>query len=172
MPFNPRFLACLALFCGPALATGIAARDVPSASPSDPFVQATRGFKDCSAPQLRLLDTSEIRSQEHVRVQHGGSCYRSGRCRLPNSYLYDADIIPRVALYLQVDGRFDDTSVWALGQRRLVTLMGCVHSKEQAAEMERAVLLVDDVMGVINLLSVGAGPMPASPGTAGRAGLQ
>lgn len=172
MPLNPRFLVCLALFCGPALATGIAARDVPSASPSDPFVQATRGFKDCSAPQLRLLDTSEIRSQEHVRVQHGGSCYRSGRCRLPNSYLYDADIIPRVALYLQMDGRFDDTSVWALGQRRLVTLMGCVHSKEQAAEMERAVLLVDDVMGVINLLSVGSGPMPASPSTAGRAGLQ
>ena len=105
-------------------------------------------------------------------MQHGGSCYRSGRCRLPNSYLYDADIIPRVALYLQMDGRFDDTSVWALGQRRLVTLMGCVHSKEQAAEMERAVLLVDDVMGVINLLSVGSGPMPASPSTAGRAGLQ
>ncbi|MGB4925097.1 MAG: BON domain-containing protein [Giesbergeria sp.] len=86
--------------------------------------------------------------------------------------MYDADIIPRVALYLQVDGRFDDTSVWALGQRRLVTLMGCVHSKEQSAEMERAVLLVDDVMGVINLLSVGAGPMPASPCMAHRAGPQ
>ena len=90
-----------------------------------------------------------------VRAQHGGSCYRVGRCRLPNSYLYDAEIIPRVQLYLREDGRFGDTSVWVLGERRLVTLMGCVQSQEQAEAMEKAVGLVDDVMGVVNLLQVG-----------------
>jgi osmotically-inducible protein OsmY len=74
---------------------------------------------------------------------------------LPNSYLYDKEIIPRVATYLQQDGRFGDTSVWVLGERRLVTLMGCVQSEEQALAMERAVMLVDDVMGVVNHLMVG-----------------
>ena len=102
-----------------------------------------------------LYTASEVRELAHVRAQHGGSCYRVGRCRLPNSYLYDAEIIPRVQLYLREDGRFGDTSVWVLGERRLVTLMGCVQSQEQAEAMEKAVGLVDDVMGVVNLLQVG-----------------
>ena len=84
--------------------------------------------------------------------------------------MYDQEIIPRVALYIQQDGRFHDTSVWVLGERRLVTLMGCVQSKEQAEALERAVGLVDDVMGVINQLMVGAqGKTPYEPeGTAAK----
>ena len=106
------------------------------------------------------MTAEELRNEAHVRAQHGGSCYRSGRCRLPDSYLYDKEIIPRAAQFLQLDGRFDDTSVWILGERRLVTLMGCVRSQEQAEAMERAVLLVDDVMGVINYLMVGTQDKP------------
>ncbi|MNW00744.1 BON domain protein [compost metagenome] len=45
--------------------------------------------------------------------------------------------------------------MWVLGERRLVTLKGCVQSKEQSDALEKAVWLVDDVMGVINLLQVG-----------------
>ena len=106
------------------------------------------------------MTQDEVRAQAHVRSQHGGSCYRSGRCRLPNSYLYDKEIIPRVVLYLRQDGRFDNTSVWLLGERRLVTLMGCVASREQAEAMEKAVLLVDDVVGVANQLMVGTAGKP------------
>ena len=91
----------------------------------------------------------------HVRAQHGTSCHLSGRCRLANSYLYDKEIIPRVVQYIRLDGRFNDTSVWVLGERRMVTLMGCVKSQEQAAALEKSVELVDDVMGVINQLAVG-----------------
>ena len=61
--------------------------------------------------------------------------------------------------YIQQDGRFDDTSVWVLGERRLVTLKGCVQSQAQSDALEKAVWLVDDVMGVINLLQ-GAPPRP------------
>jgi osmotically-inducible protein OsmY len=86
-----------------------------------------------------------------------------GRCRLPNSYLYDKEIIPRVQQHIRMDGRFDGTSVWILGERRLVTLMGCVRTKEQAEQMEKAVLLVDDVMGVINFLQVGTTAKPRYP---------
>ena len=122
---------------------------------NDPFVQVTSALPGCPVPEGPLYTEAEVRELAHVRAQHGGSCYRVGRCRLPNSYLYDAEIIPRVRLYLREDGRFDDTSIWVLGERRLVTLMGCVQSAEQARALEKAVELVDDVMGVVNLLQVG-----------------
>ncbi len=121
----------------------------------DPFVQVTAALPRCPVPRAPAMTPEEERAQAHVRSQHGNSCYRSGRCRLPNSYLYDREIVPRVALYIRQDGRFGDTSVWVLGERRLVTLMGCVATREQAEALERAVLLVDDVMGVVNHLMVG-----------------
>ncbi|NPC56310.1 BON domain-containing protein [Caenimonas soli] len=126
----------------------------------DPFVQVTAAMPGCPVPEGPLVTQAEVRAQAHVRSQHGGSCYRSGRCRLANSYLYDKEIIPRAVLYLQQDGRFDNTSVWLLGERRLVTLMGCVQSREQGEAMEKAVLLVDDVMGVVNHLMIGTEGKP------------
>lgn len=121
----------------------------------DPFLQVTTGMPGCPVPAPPGYTEEEIRNEAHVRSQHGGSCYRAGRCRLPNSYLYDKEIIPRVAQTIRQDGRFADTSLWVLGERRLVTVMGCVRSPEQARELERAVMLVDDVMGVIDFTSVG-----------------
>ena len=126
----------------------------------DPFLPVTAAIAGCPVPAAPGMTEQQLRDAAHVRSQHGGSCYRAGRCRLPNSYLYDKEIIPRVQIYLRQDGRFDDTSVWVLGERRLVTLMGCVQSPEQALAMERAVLLVDDVMGVINQLMVGTRGRP------------
>lgn len=154
----PCLLLCASLVSGWAAGQG-AASDAPSASPgpafNDPFVQATAGIPACPVPQAPRYTAAEVRERAHVRAQHGGSCYRAGRCRLPNSYLYDAEIIPRVQQYIRQDGRFDDTSVWVLGERRLVTLQGCVQSQAQSDALEKAVWLVDDVMGVINLLQVG-----------------
>src|SRR6478735_5385713 len=126
----------------------------------DPFLQVTSALPGCPAPRPPGYTEEEIRKEEHVRAQHGTSCYHSGRCRLPNSYLYDKEIIPRVQQYIRRDGRFDDTSVWVLGERLLVTLMGCVKTKEQAGQIEKAVLLVDDVMGVVNYLQVGVQGKP------------
>jgi osmotically-inducible protein OsmY len=126
----------------------------------DPFLQVTHALPGCPVPRGPGFTADEVRKEAHVRAQHGTSCYYSGRCRLPNSYLYDKEIIPRVQQFIRRDGRFDDTSVWVLGERRIVTLMGCVQTKAQAAELEREVLLVDDVMGVINQLGVGAGGKP------------
>ncbi|TWO68977.1 BON domain-containing protein [Caenimonas sedimenti] len=126
----------------------------------DPFLQVTNALPACPVPAPPGFTEEEVRKEAHVRSQHGGSCFRVGRCRLPNSYLYDKEIIPRVQQYIRLDGRFDDTSVWVLGERRLVTLMGCVQSKAQAEQLEKAVLLVDDVMGVINNLSVGTAAAP------------
>jgi hypothetical protein len=126
----------------------------------DPFLQVTSAMPGCPVPRPPGYTEAEVPREEHVRAQHGTSCYYSGRCRLPNSYLYDKEIIPRVKQFIQRDGRFDDTSVWVLGERRLVTLMGCVQTPAQAEAMERSVQQVDDVMGVINLLSVGTKAKP------------
>jgi hypothetical protein len=126
----------------------------------DPFLQVSAAVAGCPVPRPPGFTEEEVRKEAHVRAQHGTSCYHSGRCRLPNSYLYDKEIIPRVQQYLRRDGRFDDSSVWILGERRIVTLMGCVRTPLQKEEMERAVLLVDDVMGVVNYLQVGTRGTP------------
>lgn len=104
---------------------------------NDPFVQVTSAIPQCPVPEGPLYTEAEVRELAHVRSQHGGSCHRVGRCRLPNSYLYDAEIIPRVLRYIQQDGCFDDTSVWVLGERRLVTRKGCVQSQAQSARWRR-----------------------------------
>ena len=132
----------------------------------DPFLPVTGALPGCPVPAPPGFTEEEVRKEAHVRSQHGGSCYRAGRCRLPSSYLYDKEIIPRVALTIRQDGRFNNTSIWALGERRLVTLMGCVGSAEESAQIERAVGLIDDVMGVINYLMVGTQGKPLYP-TAG-----
>ena len=64
------------------------------------------------------------------------SRHRSGRCRLPNAYLYDHDIIERVKKAVDASGQFQHTSVWAEGQRRWVTLKGCVQSRAQAQALQ------------------------------------
>ena len=152
-----------ALFAwGLALAAAAAAQERRNAF-DDPFVQVTSAVAGCPVPRGPGFTEEEVRKEAHVRAQHGNSCFRSGRCRLPNSYLYDKEIVPRVAQYIRQDGRFAGTSVWVLGERRIVTLMGCVATKQQAQELERAVLLVDDVMGVVNQLSVGPKGKPPYP---------
>ena len=148
-------LAGLLFTLGAGAQTPVPEASARSNAFNDPFVQVTDALPGCPVPEGPLYTAQEVRVLEHERTQHGTSCHFSGRCRLANSYLYDAEIVPRVRLYLQRDGRFDDTSVWVLGQRRIVTLQGCVQSAAQAEAMEQAVRLVDDVMGVVNLLSVG-----------------
>ena len=126
----------------------------------DPFVQVTSGLPGCPVPRGPYITEEQARVQQHVRSQHGTSCHRVGRCRLPNSYLYDKEIIPRVQLYIREDGRFADTSLWILGERRIVSIYGCVKTKEQAIELERTVSLVDDVMNVIPFVMVGTDGKP------------
>jgi len=153
----------LPLLLGLVLACGPSAAQERSNAFDDPFLQVTSALPGCPVPRPPGFTGEEVRREAHVRAQHGTSCYRVGRCRLPNSYLYDKEIIPRVQQYLRMDGRFDDTSVWVLGERRLVTLMGCVRTAKQKEEMERTVLLVDDVMGVVNQLMVGTRERPRYP---------
>ena len=124
----------------------------------DPFTQVTASIPDCATPSPTLYTEAEVRAQSHYRVERGNSCYQSGRCRLPNSYAYDADIIARVKKFIRQDERFADTSIWIEGQRRWVTLMGCVRSDQQKAALESMVRTVDDVENVVTSLTVVGAP--------------
>lgn len=142
-------------------AFGTAAQAQPRSNVfNDPFVQATAGLPACPVPAPPGVTEQEARDTAHDRSQRGVSCWLAGRCRLPNAYLYDAEIAPRVQQALRVDGRFAATSIWATGQRRWVWLQGCVASAEQAAEAEQLVRRIDDVEGVVNELMVGTEGTP------------
>jgi BON domain len=112
----------------------------------DPFVQATRAIAACPVAEGPLVTADEV--------------HYHGRCRLPNAYLYDKDIVPRVVRFIELDSRFANSTIWVLGQRRWVYLKGCVASAEQAKALEGEVRLIDDVETVVNELMVGTAGTP------------
>ena len=120
----------------------------------DPFVQATHGIRQCPIPEGPSYSVDEMRSQSHYRVERGTSCFQSGRCRLPNSYLYDNELIERVQKFIRSDERYVDTSIWLIGQRRWVTLKGCTKSAKLVESLVSAIRTIDDVEEVINELVV------------------
>lgn len=145
----------MAIACGTSNAAS-AGDDEPRRNVfNDPFQQLTRGLANCPVPPGPLLTDADAKAQAHGRIERGTSCYRAGRCRLPNSYLYDAEIMPRVQKAIDADGRFNaTTSVWALGQRRWIWLQGCVSSEAESQALESLARGIDDVEGVVNELKV------------------
>jgi hypothetical protein len=122
----------------------------------DPFLQVTNGMAGCPVPEEPLYTKEEFNQAAHERAQRGVSCWLAGRCRLSNSYLYDAEIVPRVKTAISAASKYGGTSIWALGQRRRVWLKGCVESAEQSGEIEALIRQIDDVEGVQNELMVGS----------------
>ena len=126
----------------------------------DPFVQVTSGLASCPVPEGPTVTPSEMRTEAHSRAERGTRCYLSGVCRLPNSYLYDKEIVARARQHILYDGRFGATSVWILGQRRWVILKGCVRTKAQSAALVRLAREVDEVEAVVDELMVGVAAKP------------
>ena len=120
----------------------------------DPFVEVTAGLAGCPVPEVPMFTDEQYRAEAHDRAQRGVSCWMAGRCRLHSAYLYDKEIIPRVKTAILVDGRFADTSVSVLGQRRWVILKGCVRTDAQKKALAALVRGIDDVEAVVDELSV------------------
>ena len=123
---------------------------------NDPFIQVTHAIVDCPMQRGPMITRAEMRAQSHSRIDRGTTCYRSGRCRLPNAFLYDKEIIPRVSKLILSDGRFLDSSIMVEGQRRWVWLKGCVRKQADADALQQLVRSVDDVEAVISELVVRA----------------
>ena len=120
----------------------------------DPFLQVTNAIPDCPPQHGPMITEAEMRAEAHVRAERGTRCYQSGKCRLPNSYLYDKEVVPRVKTAILGDGRFAGTSISVLGQRRWVTLKGCVRTQSEKKALETLVRGIDDVEAVIDELVV------------------
>ena len=128
---------------------------------NDPFEQVTRALARCPAPAGPLYNDEEVKAEAHARAQRGVSCHMAGRCRLPNAYLYDREILPRVVKAIHANGSFErSTSIWVYGQRRWVWLQGCVTSADESAALEKLIRNIDDVEAVINELSIGVDSKP------------
>jgi BON domain len=136
---------------------------------SDPFVNVTSAFAACPVPAGPLFTAEEALADSHWRAQRGVSCFLSGRCRLANAYLYDREIIPRVKQFLLADGRFEQSSIWVMGQRRWVWLMGCVGSESDRVTLEVLVRNIDDVEAVINELMIGTADRPSYEAVSSKA---
>ena len=120
----------------------------------DPFLQVTSAIADCPPQAGPMITEQEMRAEAHSRAERGTSCFQSGRCRLPNAYLYDKEIIPRVEKAILATGRFSDTSIWIEGRRRWVWLKGCVRARADVDALVRLVRGIDDVEAVVNELVV------------------
>jgi BON domain len=146
------------LFCAVALALAAPssawAAEERSNYFNDPFLQVTGAIADCPPQHATVFKEAELQGEAHSRAERGTRCYLSGQCRLPSSYDYDKEIIPRASKAILADGRFADTSVWVEGRRRWVLLKGCVRTQAEAAALENLVRSIDDVERVINLLVV------------------
>lgn len=154
---RPALLGLAVLGCSAAVLAQGGAALPPEARANrfgDPFLQVTDGRPGCPVPAGPALTEAEMRAEAHGRAERGTSCYRAGRCRLPNAYLYDREIIPRVRQAVLADGRFAGTSLWVEGQRRWVWLKGCVGSAAEADALERLVRGIDDVEAVVNQLQI------------------
>jgi hypothetical protein len=153
-----RSAAAFACRCLMVLALGGSTAAMPAEQRAnyfdDPFLQVTSAIADCPPQQGPLITQAEMRAQSHGRAERGTSCFLSGRCRLPNAYLYDKEIIPRVKKAILADGRFSETSIWVEGQRRWVWLKGCVRTHAERDALEGLVRNIDDVEAVINELVV------------------
>lgn len=126
----------------------------------DPFFQVASGLIACPAPEGPLLTQDEERAEEHWRAERGTSCFEAGRCRLPNSYLYDKDLAPPVAAALAAVPGVQSASVWVTIQRRWVFLQGCVTTPAQITELQQAAQAVPDVEIVVPMLLVGTTGKP------------
>ncbi len=146
-------LALAALICAFPIAT--LADEERANHFNDPFLQVTDAIASCPKQEGPRITRTEMRAQEHGRVERGTSCFQSGRCRLPNAYLYDKEIVPRVKKAILADGSFSGTSIWVEGQRRWVWLKGCVRTQDESLAVERLVRSIDDVEGVFNQLVPG-----------------
>ncbi|MBV8647757.1 BON domain-containing protein [Paludibacterium sp.] len=122
---------------------------------NDPFFQVRDRIANCPRPLGPFIAETDMKLQEHSRVERGTSCWLAGKCKKPNAYMYDADIGKDLQRRFAQSRRFADASLWITVQRRFVYVEGCVHGKVVVAGIEAFVKQTPDVELVIQNTIVG-----------------
>ena len=126
----------------------------------DPFFQVSSGLAACPVPEGPLMTQHEAQVEEHYRVERGTSCWLHGKCKYPNSYLYDKHLAVPVRTALAAVPCVQAGSVWVTIQRRWVFLQGCVTTPQQITKLQQAAQAVPDVELVVPMLLVGTHGKP------------
>jgi len=119
-----------AVFCVGIGIGSVFADDTLKNRGNDPFFRISNALAECPAPLGPMITEQQWLGESHYRVERGNSCWVEGRCRLSNSYSYDAEIAVAVQRRLTsiaaTTGWKDQTSLWLVLQRRFIYLQGCV----------------------------------------------
>jgi hypothetical protein len=118
----------------------------------DPYFQVRAAIRDCPVPLGPLTTGEEMRTQTHNRSERGTRCFQEGRCRLPNSFLYDKAIADEVRDKFAATRDWRDASLWVTVQRRIVWIEGCMApraAKHSVEKLERLARGVPDVELVV-----------------------
>ena len=83
--------ACVAAI-GAVISLSVPAQTTRANHGNDPFFQISSAIAKCPVPLGPLQTEQEWLADSHYRIERGNSCWWEGRCRLPNSYLYDKGI--------------------------------------------------------------------------------
>ncbi len=126
----------------------------------DPFFQISKAIADCPAPLGPLLTEQEWISEAHHRIERGNSCWREGRCRLSNGYLYDQEIAESVQRRLDVMDPAthwrDRTTLWLTLQRRFIYVQGCMSPAFDKRKFLDELAQTADVERVIDQTTTGS----------------
>lgn len=152
------------------------ADDVRSNRGNDPFFQISSAIPPCAQPLGPLETEREWLDEAHYRIERGNSCWIAGRCRLPSSYLYDAEIEQSVRRRLaSIAGPTqwrEHTTLWLTLQRRFIYVQGCVAAEFDKQKFLSALQQTADVEQVIDQTMVGSDGVPPYSLAAPRTGPQ
>jgi hypothetical protein len=126
-PFIRHCVWCLLALAASHLAL---ADDLRSNRGNDPFFQISKAIPHCPTPLGPMETEQEWQGEAHYRIERGNSCWVEGRCRLSNSYRYDAEIAEAVQRRLTTINMAthwrEQSSLWLMLQRRFIYVQGCV----------------------------------------------
>jgi hypothetical protein len=134
---------------------------------SDPFFQISSAITPCPAPLGPLETEQGWLGEAHYRIERGNSCWIAGRCRLSNSYLYDAEIaqsVHRRLASIAAPTRWRErTTLWLTLQRRFIYVQGCVAADFDKQKFLSELQQTADVEQVIDQTTAGSGGTPPYP---------
>ena len=132
----------------------------------DPFLHISTAISDCPTPLGPAMRESDWLADAHHRIEKGNHCWLEGRCRLSNSYRYDAEIAEaaqrRLATVATDLPWASQTSLWLTFQRRIIVVQGCIAPGFALKPFLKALGETADVEAVVDQVVVrrpGA-PMP------------
>lgn len=130
---------------------------------NDPFLQVRNALPGCPVPLGPLRTEAEMKSESHLRVERGTSCWLAGECKEPNAFRYDAAIGQEISRRFAESSVFRESSLWITVKGRFVWAEGCLADRKQVEALDAWLRSVPDVQRVIVNVTQGVAEKPPYP---------